>query len=147
MGIRTQLKDVNMLNMQSVAMQGLPHDISPEASADYTYTGWISGFERDGSEVYKYISNDNFLKIKIWEQFEEDDNYFIDKEYSSWITQVWYNNEEQIDIYDMDGATAIESLENVLKRIIYSDHAIIARKGWLRSYNNIAGKVFAPMWI
>ena len=55
-----------MLPMQGVAAQGLPHSIPPEASADYSPTGWESGLERDGSEVYVYTAGeDDMLVIRI----------------------------------------------------------------------------------
>ena len=136
-----------MLTMQSLAAQNLPHDIQPEAYNDYSETGWVGGFERDGSERYKYKSNDNFLEIKLWEQFIEDENGEIDKQYSDWVAQVWYNNTEQVDLCDIDGMTATESLENILKKINKPEYVIKARHDWQISYKNIAGSVLAPMWI
>ena len=62
-----------MLPMQDLAAQGLPHDIPPEASADYSHTGWESGFERDGSEVYTYTAGEDYdmLVIRINEVFDD----------------------------------------------------------------------------
>lgn len=136
-----------MITMQNVSRQGLSHDIQPDASANYSDTGWSGGFERDGSEIYEYISHDNFLKIRIWEQFEEDENGYINKQYSSWVIQVWYDDEEQYDLCDVNGIDATKSLENVLKKIKYINYITQAREGWRTSYQNIAGKVFAPIWI
>ncbi len=84
-----------MLPMQGLTAQGLPHDIPPEASADYSHTGWESGFERDGSEVYMYTAGDNdMLVIRVNEVFDDDpdedyspddpEHWAVDKRYSTW---------------------------------------------------------------
>ena len=41
-----------MVTMQGLAVQELPHDIPPEASADYSHTRWPGKLDIDGSELY-----------------------------------------------------------------------------------------------
>ena len=84
-----------MLPMQGRTGQGLSHDTPPEASADYSHTGWEDGLERDHSEVYTYTAGDrDMLVIRVNEVLfdEPDEDYSpddpehwkIDKQYSTW---------------------------------------------------------------
>ena len=96
-----------MLPMQGVAAQGLPHSIPPEASADYSPTGWESGLERDGSEVYVYTAGeDDMLVIRINEVLYDEPNddlppddpeyWDVNKRYSTWRGECrLYGNPEE----------------------------------------------------
>ena len=62
-----------MLPMQGLTAQGPPHEIPPEASADYSHTGWEGGFERDHTEVYTYSAGDDVkIVIRLNEVFHEE---------------------------------------------------------------------------
>ena len=86
--------------MRALSRQGLPHDISPEAAADHGETGWTGGFERDGSERYRYDSPEGTLRIEISESFCEEPNeelgenhpdyWAINKEHSGWDAECVY---------------------------------------------------------
>ena len=81
--------------MQGLTAQGLPHNIPPEAGADYSDTGWEGGFERNHTEVYTYSAGDDVkLVIRVnevpYEETDEDlpedhpDRWKVDKRYSTW---------------------------------------------------------------
>ena len=63
-----------MLPMQGLTDQGPPHEIPPEAAADYSHTGWEGGFERGGPEVYTYTAGEDYdmLVIRIDEVFYDE---------------------------------------------------------------------------
>ena len=65
-----------MLPMQGLTDQGPPHEIPPEAAADYSHTGWEGGFERGGPEVYTYTAGEDYdmLVIRIDEVFYDEPN-------------------------------------------------------------------------
>ena len=85
-----------MLPMQGLTAQGLPHEIPPEAGADYSHTGWEGSFQRGGSEVYTYTAGEDYdmLVIRVDEIFhdepdedyspDEPEHWEVDKRYSSW---------------------------------------------------------------
>ena len=172
-----------MLIMSGVAAQlgvegqGLPHNIPPEASAEYPETGWESGFERDGSEVYQYQSPDfdKSLLIKICEIFDDEPNeelgeddpdyWAVNKEYSTWTAEcnltghddLWHlaeaTNERHAAIYVIMAETAQEAIDLIVSQIpdawmtACETSAPAIREGWSQSYAEVAGKVPAPMWI
>ena len=165
-----------MLTMRALSRQGLPHDIPPEASVDHTGTGWSGGFERDGSEIYRYDSPEGTLRIEISESFCEEPNeelgenhpgyWEVDKEHSGWDAECVYSGEETLRnlseyrkadrsaaVYADSMESAQEAVEEISRRIPRAWLAASGAsrekvlQGWKDSYSRVAGKVHAPMWI
>ena len=112
-----------MLPMQGLTDQGPPHEIPPEAAADYSHTGWEGGFERGGPEVYTYTAGEDYdmLVIRIDEVFYDEPNddfpddeldeespedqrerWEVDKRYSTWRGECrLYGDPRDEEIYEL----------------------------------------------
>ena len=181
-----------MLPMQGLTAQGPPHEIPPEASADYSHTGWEGGFERDHTEVYTYSAGDDVkIVIRLNEVFHEEpdedlpeddpNRWAVDKRYSTWRGECRLygdpREEQTSELFQMGQSTrtdpsdhrreanvafvyaenAIDSADEVILELLTKTpeawfHAALTHRGaawqgWTRSYQQVAGKVEAPIWI
>ena len=155
-----------MLTMNALAKQGLPHSIPAQAAGDHTGTGWEGGFERDGSENYRYTSPDGRLTIMLIEMLpdsEEDEAEWTGHCDGRLPKQIAGNAQREHVLNRLNGSTRLvfddttesagEALEGILSRVpeewlqATGCNADEIRRNWRASYADTAGAIPAPLWI